>query len=43
MVEEVDSGPAVLVPRPVREPFIAWRNVESLRRLAYVVERRPAS
>jgi hypothetical protein len=43
MDEDVVGGPAVLVPRPLREPLITWRNVESLRRLAYVVERRPAS
>jgi uncharacterized protein YndB with AHSA1/START domain len=41
MQEDVAGGPAVLVPRPLRELPITWRNVESLRRLAYVVERRP--
>jgi uncharacterized protein YndB with AHSA1/START domain len=40
--EEVASGPAVLIPRPVRELGLRWRNVETLRRLAYVAERRNA-
>lgn len=39
--EDADSGPAVLVPKPVRDVQLAWRNVETLRRLAYVAERRP--
>ena len=38
--EDVESGPARLIPRAVRLPGMAWRNVESLRRLAYVAERR---
>lgn len=41
--EDAVSGPAVLVPRPLRDLGLKWRNVESLRRLAYVAERRPAS
>lgn len=39
--EDPVGGPATLVPRLVRTPALAWRNVESLRRLAFVVERRP--
>ncbi|WP_028642350.1 SRPBCC family protein [Nocardioides sp. URHA0020] len=41
--EDVAGGPAALVPTALRDLPIGWRNVESLRRLAYVVERRPAS
>jgi hypothetical protein len=32
----------VLVPKPVRDLGLRWRNTESLRRLAYVAERRAA-
>ena len=43
MTEDASKGPARLVPRPLREPLLTWRNVESLRRLAFIVERRPRS
>ena len=39
--EDVVHGPAVVVPKPLRDVGLKWRNVETLRRLAYVVERRP--
>jgi len=39
--EDVANGPGRLVPKPVRDVGLKWRNVETLRRLAYVVERRP--
>ena len=39
--EDAVLGPAVLVPKPVRDAGLKWRNVETLRRLAYVAERRP--
>jgi uncharacterized protein YndB with AHSA1/START domain len=39
--EDVVSGPGNLVPRPFRDPCLAWRNVESLRRLAFLAENRP--
>ena len=42
MEEDAVSGPALLVPKPLRDPMISWRNVESLRRLAFLVERRSA-
>lgn len=42
MEEDVVSGPGSLVPKPLRDPLLAWRNVESLRRLAYIAERRAA-
>lgn len=38
--EDATSGPAVLVPRRLRDVSLRWRNVEALRRLAYVAERR---
>ena len=40
ITEDVTSGPGRLLPKPARDPQIAWRNVETLRRLAYLVERR---
>ena len=40
MVEDAVSGPGRLVPSPLRQPQLAWRNRESLRRLAFIVERR---
>ena len=38
--EDAAAGPGVLVPEPVRGLTFRWRNVETLRRLAYVAERR---
>lgn len=38
--EDADSGPALLVPRPLRSAMLAWRNTETLRRLASLVEGR---
>jgi len=38
--EDVESGPATLVPKVLRDPPLRWRNVETLRRLAYLAERR---
>jgi uncharacterized protein YndB with AHSA1/START domain len=38
--EDVVTGPARLAPRPVRGLSLKWRNEESLRRLAFVAERR---
>jgi uncharacterized protein YndB with AHSA1/START domain len=40
MAEDVTSGPARLVPKPVRAPALVWRNRESLRRLSWLAERR---
>ena len=39
--EDAEAGPAALVPRLLRDPPLRWRNVETLRRLAYLAERRP--
>jgi uncharacterized protein YndB with AHSA1/START domain len=38
--EQATAGPGALVPRVVQDPMLAWRNVETLRRLAFLVERR---
>jgi hypothetical protein len=38
--EDVVAGPGQLVPRPLRALALRWRNVETLRRLAYIAERR---
>jgi uncharacterized protein YndB with AHSA1/START domain len=38
--EDAETGPATLVPRVLRDPALTWRNVETLRRLAYLAERR---
>ncbi len=41
--EDAAAGPGLLVPKPVRGLTFRWRNVETLRRLAYVAERRTAA
>jgi uncharacterized protein YndB with AHSA1/START domain len=41
MSEDAATPPGTLVPKPVRAPGIQWRNTESLRRLAFLAERRP--
>jgi uncharacterized protein YndB with AHSA1/START domain len=43
MAEEAVSGPSALIPSPVMDPLMKWRNTESLRRLALLVENRPHS
>jgi uncharacterized protein YndB with AHSA1/START domain len=40
MAEDAVRGPGTLVPRPVRQLAIGRRNVEALRRLAYLAEGR---
>jgi len=40
--EDAVSGPGRLVPKLLRTPPLVWRNVEALRRLSYVAERRSA-
>ena len=42
MSEGPIAGPATLVPGPVLNPLLKWRNDECLRRLAYLAERRSA-
>jgi len=38
--EDATAGPGVLVPDLILQPVLKWRNVETLRRLAFVVEGR---
>lgn len=40
MEEDVVAGPSRLVPKPLCHLGLRWRNVESLRRLAFIAERR---
>ena len=40
IIEKPVKGPGVLVPQPLVDPMLKWRNVEALRRLAYIVEGR---
>jgi uncharacterized protein YndB with AHSA1/START domain len=40
MEEDAVSGPGRLVPAPLRAPGLMWRNTETLRRLAFIAERR---
>ena len=42
IIESAIAGPARLLPGPLRDLGLKWRNIESLRRLAYVAERRSA-
>jgi hypothetical protein len=41
--EQATAGPGALVPRVVQDPLLGWRNVETLRRLAYLAERRASA
>ena len=38
--EDATSGPARLMPKPVRDAQLHLRNIETLKRLAFVVEGR---
>ncbi len=38
--EDASAGPARFIPQPLLEPGLKWRNSETLRRLAYLAERR---
>jgi uncharacterized protein YndB with AHSA1/START domain len=38
--EDAIAGPGRLVPSPLRHAGLKWRNTETLRRLAFVAERR---
>jgi hypothetical protein len=40
--EDAVAGPVMMVPKPLRDAPLAWRNTETLRRLAYLAERRSA-
>jgi hypothetical protein len=39
-VENATAGPGALVPKPVQDVQLHLRNTETLRRLAFVAERR---
>ena len=38
--EDAAEGPGRLLPEPLRRPILTWRNTETLRRLALLVEGR---
>ncbi len=38
LTEDAVSGPGRLVPKPLRDAQLTWRNTETLRRLALVAE-----
>lgn len=40
IVEQATSGPGALIPKAVQDPQLHLRNIEALRRLAFVVEGR---
>jgi uncharacterized protein YndB with AHSA1/START domain len=40
ITEDAAEGPGRLLPGPFRMPLLKWRNVETLRRLSYLVEGR---
>ncbi len=40
MVEQATAGPGALLPKVLQDPQLHVRNIEALRRLAYVVEGR---
>jgi hypothetical protein len=39
MLEHITSGPAKLLPRILLDPVLGARNVEALRRLAFLAQR----
>ena len=39
--ETAISGPGAVIPEAAMAPVMNWRNTETLRRLAYLAERRP--
>jgi len=40
ITEDAVSGPGTLAPAPVRGVTLRWRNTETLKRLAFIAERR---
>ena len=42
IVEQATSGPGALIPKAIQDPQLHVRNIETLRRLAFVVEGRDA-
>lgn len=43
ITEDAVKGPGVVVPQPVLDLMLNWRNTETLRRLSYIAERHPAA
>jgi uncharacterized protein YndB with AHSA1/START domain len=42
IVEDAAKGPALMIPKPVRDAQLDWRNSETLLRLAFIAENRPS-
>jgi hypothetical protein len=42
IIETAEKGPARIIPQPLLDAPLSWRNTETLRRLAYIAERRSA-
>ncbi len=40
MVEQATGGPGALIPKVIQDPQLHLRNLEALRRLAFLVEGR---
>lgn len=40
IVEQATAGPSALIPKPIQDPQLHLRNIETLRRLSFVVEGR---
>ena len=40
ITEHIVAGPARFIPKPIEDGLLVWRNKETLRRLAYLAERR---
>ena len=40
ITEDATAGPGLLIPKRLRDAQLHWRNIETLRRLAFVVEGR---
>lgn len=40
IVEQATAGPGALIPKPIQDPQLHLRNIETLRRLSFVVEGR---
>ena len=40
--EQATSGPGAVLPEAFIAPVLNWRNVEALRRLAFIAEKRPS-
>ncbi|MDQ2849038.1 MAG: SRPBCC family protein [Actinomycetota bacterium] len=43
ITEDASTGPGRLIPALIRRPMLHWRNIEALRRLSYLAERREAA